>query len=63
MKTLYVAKTAVWGSTFPKSVYFETRKERDDYVRTTDYTDKAGTIKITDEQYDEWNRFGEFRSW
>lgn len=56
--TLYVATKKVWGADWLMHYYFETIKERNAFVRDTDYTDKAGTVKITAEQYDQWKQYG-----
>lgn len=58
--TLYAATQKVWGSTHPHYHYFETIKERNAFVRENDYTDKAGTVKITPEQFAQWKEYGEW---
>jgi hypothetical protein len=58
--TLYVATKKIWGSDFPRYHYFETIAERNAFVRDNDYADKAGTVKLTVEQYEEWKQFGEW---
>ena len=58
--TLYAARQNVWGSTYHRTVYFETIKERNAFVRDNDYTEKAGTVKITDTQYEQFKACGEW---
>lgn len=60
--TLYVATQKVWGADRPRYRYFETIKERNAFVRDTDYTDKAGTVKITPEQYAQFKAHGYWSS-
>lgn len=59
MKTLYVAKTKVWGSDNWNYTYFETIKERNAYVKAHDYTDIGGTVKLTERQYKWYQKYGE----
>lgn len=58
--TLYAATQKIWGATFPRTIYFETIKERNAFVRDNDYTDKAGTVKLNDTQYAQWKACGEW---
>lgn len=39
MKKFYAEK-AIWGANATVAVVFNSRKERDEYVKTTDYTNK-----------------------
>lgn len=56
--TLYAASQKVWGATHSHIHYFETIKERNAFVRDNDYTDNAGTVKLTDAQYADYKRRG-----
>ena len=58
--TLYAATQKVWGATYPRTVYFETLKERNAFVRENDYTEIAGTVKLTTKQFSQWKEFGEW---
>lgn len=58
--TLYAAAQKVWGATYPRTVYFETIQERNAFVRDNDYTDKAGTVKLTPAQFAQWKEYGEW---
>ena len=58
--TLYAAAQKVWGSSFPRFVYFESIKERNAFVKSNDYTDIAGTVKLTPSQYEHWKTYGEY---
>ena len=58
--TLYVATRRVWGSDHPQRLFFETIKERNAFVRSNDYTDIAGTVKLTPSQYEQWKTFGDW---
>lgn len=35
-------------------------KERNAFVREHDYTDTAGTVKLTAAQYDQWKQTGDW---
>lgn len=56
--TLYAATQKVWGADHPRFRYFETIQQRNAFVRENDYTEKAGTVKITEAQYEQWKQFG-----
>ena len=58
--TLYAATQKVWGADHPRFIYFDTMRERNTFVQTTDYADIAGTVHLTEEQYQQWKRFGEW---
>ena len=58
--TLYVATQKVLGSDYPKRHLFETIKDRNAFVRSTDYADIAGTVKLTPSQYEQWKTFGDW---
>ena len=57
-KTLYTAYQKVWGADYSEPHYFETIKERNAYVRNTDYTDTGAPVKLTDRQYQQWKEYG-----
>ena len=57
---LYRATQKVWGATYPRYIYFDTKKERDEFVSVTDYTNKAGFVMLTSHQYDQWKRYGDW---
>ena len=56
--TLYAARQNVWGATNPRTVYFETIQQRNAFVKENDYTEKAGTVKITAAQYEQFKACG-----
>lgn len=56
--TLYAAAQKVWGSDSLRHHYFDTIKERNAFVRNTDYTDAAGTVKLSEAQYAQFKKFG-----
>ena len=58
--TLYVATQKVWGADYPYYYYFATIKERNAFVRDNDYTDKAGTVKLSETQYAQFQQFGDW---
>lgn len=58
--TLYVASQKVWGADYPINFYFETIQERNAFVKRTDYSAKAGTVKLTPTQYDDWKKYGDW---
>ena len=58
--TLYVATQKIWGADFPRRHYFETIKERNAFVRSTDYTETAGTVKLNETQYAQFKQFGDW---
>lgn len=56
--TLYAATQKVWGATHPRMHYFESIKERNEFVRDHDYADIAGTVKVTERQFQQWKDCG-----
>lgn len=56
--TLYVAAQKVWGSDSFMYHYFESIKDRNAFVRSTDYTDIGGTVKLNEVQYEQFKQFG-----
>ena len=58
--TLYAATQKVWGAYFPRYRYFGTIKERNAFVRNTDYADAAGTVKLNETQYAQFKQFGDW---
>lgn len=59
--TVYAATQKVWGGDF-RFHYFETMKERNAFVRNTDYSDIAGTVKLNEAQYAQFKEFGHWDS-
>lgn len=59
--TIYVADQGVWGADRPHAVFFKSIKDRNAFVKATDYTRSAGTIKVTEEEYDEYERYWDIR--
>ena len=58
--TLYAATQKVWGANYPRYCYFESIKERNAFVRNTDYTETAGTVRLNETQYKQFKQFGDW---
>lgn len=60
--TLYVANQKVWGSDSLMYHYFETIKDRNAFVRSTDYASVGGTVKLNETQYYQFKQYGSWDS-
>lgn len=58
--TLYAATQKAWGADFPRYHYFKNIKERNDFVRNTDYSEIGGTVKLNETQYAQFEQFGDW---
>lgn len=58
--TLYTAIQAIWGADRPRTLYFETIKERNAYVRSHDYCNSGNPVKLTEEEFNFWKSTGCF---
>lgn len=56
-RTLYAAKK-YYGGDGPILVYFETIKERNAYIKANDYVNIAGTVKLTENEFNMWKASG-----
>lgn len=61
MITLYKAEQGVWGADKPASIYFQSIKDRNEYVKTHDYASKAGSVKVSETELDEMKRYNDVR--
>lgn len=56
--TLYIATRI--GRKRPQPLYFESRRERNAYVRAERWSVRGGTIRLTERDYNYWKTTGEF---
>lgn len=47
----YFAEQAIWGSDFHRIIRFDSKKERDEFVQTIDYTNNITAAEAAGREY------------
>ena len=56
--SIYTALRGVGGTSWRCTIYFETIKARNDYVRAHVYADKGPVVRVTRERFNELKMMG-----